>query len=222
MNYNLNVHRTCFLSPHSDDTFLELYFAIANRILPGEYVLCTVFSKSNYVDISKKVFYPENTISDIRIAEDFTMARELGMNYFTLNEPDCLMRYGTVFFDNCLLDEELIVRISERLRVLVREQGIDCIIAPLPYGKKQHYDHRILCEAAKRVAKDERIDLLWTNDIPYSSIPNEIIKKCIWSTIEIEQDVLEKVSKLDFFYPSQTCEYYKDAIRNKEEKLFLI
>lgn len=222
MKFDIDSNKVCFLSPHSDDTFLELYFTIANRVLPGEYFLCTVFSESNYVDISQKDLFLEDTITNIRVAEDLAMARKLGMKYFTINEPDCLMRYGLVFFDDCLLDEELIVKISERICILVKEQGIDYIIAPYPWGNKQHYDHRVLCKVAKRVAEIEKVNLLWTNDIPYSSIPKEIIKKCIWSKILTDSDVLEKVSKLDYFYPSQTCEYYKDAIRNKEENLVVL
>ena len=54
MKFDIDSTKVCFLSPHSDDTFLELYFTIANRVLPGEYFLCTVFSESNYVDISQK------------------------------------------------------------------------------------------------------------------------------------------------------------------------
>lgn len=222
MNYSFGTHKTCFLSPHSDDTFLELYFAIAERILPGEYVLCTVFSESSYVDISQKDFYPKDKITNIRIGEDLTMAKELGLDYFRLNEPDCLMRYGTVFFETCPLDEELIVKISERLCAAVRERSVDCIIAPFPNGKIQHYDHRILREVAKRVARNEGLNLIWTNDIPYSSIHKEIIKECLWTKALTEKNILEKSEKLDFFYPSQTCGYYKEAIRNNEENLFLI
>ena len=60
MKFDIDSNKVCFLSPHSDDTFLELYFTIANRVLPGEYFLCTVFSESNYVDISQKDLFLED------------------------------------------------------------------------------------------------------------------------------------------------------------------
>ena len=223
MKYKSKVNRICFLSPHSDDTFLELYHAISNRVLQGEYYLCTVFADSNYVDCSQTDVYKDDDISEMRKNEDAVFAKKMGMHYFFLKEPDCLLRFGDVYFDECHhISKEIITSISEKLTACLEERNIDCIIAPFPYGRKQHYDHRLLCEIAQNIAKCKQITLLWTNDIPYSSVPLDKVKRCLWHKKLTREQVLDKVSNLDQIYPSQTCDYYKNAICDNNESIFVL
>lgn len=222
MNFDISFHNVCFLSPHSDDTFLELFYAISHRVLPGEYFFCTIFSKSIYVDISQKEQHPQDCITNLRLGEDASFARKYGLKHLFLDEPDCLLRYGEVFFEDCLLSESLIKDISTKLITKLDEYDIDCLVAPFPYGRKQHYDHRILREVAKRVASEKSICMLWTNDIPYSSVPDSVVKRVLWEKKLTKDQSFQKGLELDILYPSQTCKYYKDAIPNISENLFYL
>lgn len=217
---NKQKHRTCFLSPHSDDTFLEAYYIIKERVLPDPYLLCTVFSESNYVDTSKKMLYSGADITKIRKEEDLLFANEFHMQYKAMNELDCLLRHGTVFFDECPLDSKLLDKLYNQLFVLVTNLQIEYVVAPSPYGIKQHYDHRVLYEIANRLGQLKRVSLLWTDDTPYSTMPNNMIKELLWGKTLTPKEIQQKSSKLDEIYPSQTCNYYKEAIKNNNERLF--
>ena len=219
---NQSQLRTCFLSPHSDDTFLEAYYIIKECVLPGPYLLCTVFSESNYVDITKKKLYVGTDISKIRKDEDLLFANEFNMQYMTLNEPDCLLRYGTVYFDEHPLENILLDKLYNQLSTCIEEHKIEYIIAPFPFGNKRHYDHRVLCEVAKRLEQNEGITLWWTDDSPYSQTPSDMIKRIIWRKTLTQEEIQYKSSQLDETYPSQTCDYYKVAIKKYDERLFVL
>ncbi len=217
---NKQKFRTCFLSPHSDDTFLEAYYIIKERVLPEPYLLCTVFSESNYVDVSKKKLYSGVDITKIRKKEDLLFANEFQMQYTTMNEPDCLLRHGTVFFDERPLDSKLLDKLYNQLFALITNLQIEFVVAPSPYGIKQHYDHRVLREIANSLEQLKGVSLLWTDDTPYSTMPNNIIKELFLGKTLTPKEIQQKSSKLDEIYPSQTCNYYKEAIKNNNERLF--
>jgi len=115
-----------------------------------------------------------NRIARIRLLEDLEFSKKVGVAYHYAHLPDSKVRNGRGISDPSLPLETESETLSELYRVLRRFQskvGAKVIVAPWPYGPKQHIDHRLLHEAAVRVAEDTGVTLFYLDDLPYSRRP---------------------------------------------------
>ena len=96
------------------------------------------------------------------------------------------------------------------------------IVVPFPFGGKQHYDHRLLAAVARRLGQQTGLSLLWTNDIPYSQVPAEQIGNCISEKVLTNSEIQHKIFRLNSIYASQASNYYREAIKKYDERLFLV
>jgi len=113
-------------------------------------------------------------IARIRLLEDLEFSKMLGVTYHYANLPDSKIRNGRGISDPGRplgMESETLSELYRVLRRLRSRLGAQVIVAPWPYGPKQHIDHRLLHEAAVRVAEDTDVTLFYLDDLPYSRRP---------------------------------------------------
>ena len=215
---------TCFLSPHSDDLVMSGFFIIKEEILPRPYYLFTVFGESEYVDVQVINNYDKKEITDIRLAEDREFAKSFDLNFLFLKEPDCLKRFNCAIFNDLFpINEILLQHIYTLILQKTISLNISNFVVPYPFGKQQHYDHRILCEIGKKLSITFGSNLFYLDDIPYSVAdlsPTSIdvfFKKMI-----NDLDIKVKYNAMEI-YKSQMCNLYYERVKLlNQERLFTI
>src|SRR3989344_1319856 len=202
-----------FIQPHSDDTVMSSYFLIKTEILPRPYYLLTVFGQSNWIDPIKRRGYRytqnknQTAITHLRKNEDRRFAKSLGFTLVFYNLKDCLLRNKEVFFQpNKKLDADLVTRVNKIINASIRKYKAQNMIAPFPFGVKQHYDHRVVREAVRSLPAT-LCNLFFVDDIPYSRIRNQ--KKnglSLFARLRVV-DADGKVRAMKM-YNSQMCELF--------------
>lgn len=165
---------TFFIQPHSDDMVMSSYFLMKAETLPRPYYLLTIFTKSNWMDPlkRKKFHFVKNqvAITNLRKKEDKKFAKLLHLIPLFLNFEDCLLRNGKVFYQpNKKLETDLVEQVATSIRSLIKKYKPRNIVVPFPSGVKQHYDHRIICEAT-RLAASALCNPYFVDDMPYGRI----------------------------------------------------
>ena len=214
---------TCFFSPHPDDIVMSGLFVIKEEILPRPYFLFTIFGQSEYVAFDKRRQYPKATITDVRLSEDQKFADKLVLNYLFLKEDDSLKRLGQDVPDEDFpLDTVLIKHIHNSIRDKISSLNICNFVVSYPYGRHQHYDHRIVKVIAEKVSDEYDANLYYLDDIPYSiARPEESIDVLYEKTLSDED--LNYKYQLMRIYESQMCvHYYKMVQTLNRERLFNI
>jgi LmbE family N-acetylglucosaminyl deacetylase len=160
-------------------------------------------------------------VSRVRLSEDISFSKRIGakIKYFDL--PDSKIRDGKAIMDpNWPLHHA--GPVSAKLRSLlertIKETGAANVLSPWPYGNKQHVDHRLVCDAASRVARDLDVNLYYVDDQPYSRRPLDVAWDDLGSSY---RPVLVKLSMSDMkgkyeamnIYGSQMIDQYFDAVR---------
>jgi LmbE family N-acetylglucosaminyl deacetylase len=113
-------------------------------------------------------------VSRIRVLEDIRFSRMAGVRFGYLNLPDSKCRRGTPIRDPewpISKEEDTLKVLCLTLSNIVSRTNVSTIVAPWPYGSRQHIDHRLVSEAAVRVAEDTGVSLFYVDDQPYSRRP---------------------------------------------------
>lgn len=222
MSSFVDMHGTCFISPHSDDTCMSATFILKESILPKPYFLLTVFTNTTYVDILNKDKYAKKDIMQIRKVEDKKFAEIFNMKYLYLNEHDCLKRYGEVIFNPMAEIPKLLEKsIYKKILNKIKKYNISNIVVPYPSGERQHFDHRIAKNICKKISLKFAYNLFYTDDLPYSLLTNLNNKKIVYRKTINKNDLKYKYEIMKI-YKSQMCKYYYDSIkRNNAERIFL-
>jgi LmbE family N-acetylglucosaminyl deacetylase len=207
--------RTLLLSPHSDDMAMSAFGIITKKLLPGQLVLLTIFSWSNFIELNRRTFANPRTlanslprpneladslarnvghlgtkpskillklldlrqpykISRIRLLEDISFSNRTGMRFSYLNFPCSKFRHGRAIMDPrwpTTNEQELMGKLLTALKNVISRMNAQVIVAPWPYGGRQHIDHRLVNEAAARVAEVTGVRLFYLDDQPYSRLP---------------------------------------------------
>lgn len=207
---------TIFVQPHSDDAVMSSYFLIKAEILPRPYFLLTVFGQSNWLDPiqNKKNYTQINGVTEItrlRKMEDKKFAKPFNLKLIFLNLEDCLLRNGKVFYNpKKELDRSLLGVVSKTLSSLLEKYKAKNIVAPFPSGKRQHYDHRIVCEAIKSLL-DNTYGRFFVDDIPYSRIAN-FNRYHLRLFASQKGNLNDKFRAMDIYH-SQMCTLFFDQTR---------
>ena len=165
-----NEGGACFFSPHPDDMAMSGLFVIREEVLPRPYYLLTVFSQSEYVAFEKRALYPKATVTDVRLRENQKFANMLGLNYLVLKEEDSLKRLGQDVPDEDFpLDTVLLRNICSSVTDVISGLNIRNFVVSYPFGRHQHYDHRMVRAAVEKVAGRFDANLYYLDDIPYST-----------------------------------------------------
>jgi LmbE family N-acetylglucosaminyl deacetylase len=159
-------------------------------------------------------------VSRIRTREDLAFSKFAGISFRYFQFPDCKIRHGTPITDpNWPLDNEhdLQGRLLSAIATTVARTKAQVILAPWPYGPRQHLDHRLVNRAAARVADDTGVRLVYVDDIPYSRRPLEPTKDtrgCKYSPELLKLDPTEVKRKLHAMriYKSQMIPGYFQAV----------
>ena len=209
--------RTLLLSPHSDDVSMSAFGIVERKLAPGEVVLMTVFSRTNFIALRRRAFAnpralasllprPSELVSSIgrhahglrtrptqivqdlldldepykvsrvRLFEDMSFSRRIGVGYGYLDLPDSKLRHNGPITDPGwpLANDQAAARmVYAALRNLVSRMSIDTMVSPWPYGPRQHVDHRLVSEASAKVSADTAVRLFYVDDLPYSRRPLE-------------------------------------------------
>lgn len=211
---------TVFIQPHSDDTVMSSYFLIKVAALPKPYYLCTMFGRSNWIDpIQRKKKYKQDDTSQvtrIRKTEDQKFADLLGLKLLFLNLEDCLLRNGEAFYAPAKkLDQHLLKQVRARIITLTDKYKIKNIVAPFPFGIRQHYDHRIVCEAVKFMPNN-LYNRFFVDDIPYSRIAN-YRKYNLHLFTKTKGNISDKFKTMKV-YDSQMCKLFFNNVRRISEQ----
>jgi LmbE family N-acetylglucosaminyl deacetylase len=113
-------------------------------------------------------------VTRIRLFEDIRFSKRTGMKFSYLNFPCCKCRYGRAITDpNWPLanDQEMMDKLYPVLKRVISRLNVRVIVAPWPYGTKQHVDHRLVNETATRISEDTGTKLFYVDDQPYSRRP---------------------------------------------------
>jgi len=209
---------TIFIQPHSDDTVMSSYFLIKAEVLSKPYYLLTVFGQSNWTDPIKKRsgLYKQSkdqiAVTRMRKTEDRRFAKSLGLTLLFFNLKDCLLRNGEVFYQpNKKLDADLVKKVSAIIDASIKKYKAKNIVAPLPSGVKQHYDHRIVREAVKSLPAT-LCNLFFVDDIPYSRIINQSKYGLnLFARSKID-DMYDKFRAMKI-YDSQMCKLFLNQVQ---------
>jgi len=159
-------------------------------------------------------------IARIRLLEDLKFSKMIGVSYHYSNLPDSKIRNGRGIADPRRPLETESATLSELYQVLRRfrsKVGAQVIVVPWPYGPKQHIDHRLLHEAAIRVAEDTGVTLFYLDDLPYSRRPLVTTpdrRGIPYSPINVRLDLAGMRKKFDAMriYGSQMVPRYFEAV----------
>ena len=220
----MEMNGTCFLSPHSDDISMSGFFVIKEEILPRPYYLFTVFGESEYVDRHYKNHPIKSEITSIRLEEDLRFAKMVDLEFIFLKEPDCWKRFNRIIQESSIsLDFALIERIFSLVFSQLSKLNIKNIVVPYPFGRKQHYDHRITFEVAQKLSIEANLNLYYLDDLPYSIAKmGANLIDIIYSKKMNTEDLQAKYAIMNI-YKSQMCEYFYKSIKNAGgERLFKI
>ena len=113
-------------------------------------------------------------VTRIRVLEDLAFSKRMRIKFGYLNFPDCTIRHGKAIVDPRVpmdVDAVTLDRLIRGLRSVVLRLKVRTLVAPWPYGPKQHMDHRLLNAAAVRVSEVTGTELLYLDDQPYSRRP---------------------------------------------------
>lgn len=207
---------TLFIQPHSDDMVMSSYFLIKAGILPRPYYLLTVFSQSNWVDPPKssrlRPGRSKTVITNLRKDEDKRFANLLHLIPLFFNFEDCLLRNGKVFYQsNKKLGADLIKQVATSIHYVIKGHKLQNVVVPFSSGTKQHYDHRLVCEAVKLVSLVS-CNLYFVDDIPYGRITNankhnlQLFAKSKISSIHEKFNVMK-------LYDSQMCNLFFNQVQ---------
>ena len=91
----------------------------------------------------------------------------------------------------------------------------------LPYGKRQHYDHRMMKTIAEKVTENNNAKLYYLDDIPYSVARPEETISVLYEKILNDEDLKYKY-KMMGIYESQMCAHYYYMVKTlNRERLFI-
>jgi len=208
---------TIFIQPHSDDMVMSSYFLIKTEVFPQPYYLLTIFGQSNWVDPIKRklpmyrMIKDKTSITQLRKREDSEFASLCGFKLLFFNLEDCLLRNGRVFYHpDKKLDENLIKKTREIIVNSVKKLKANNVVLPFPCGKKQHYDHRIIKEAAMGLPL-KLCTKYFVDDFPYSRINrSQKYNLFLFKKVKVK-DLKEKLCAMKI-YDSQMCSFYKNQI----------
>lgn len=224
---------TIFIQPHSDDMVMSSCFLMKEEVLPRPYYLLTVFGQSNWIDPIKKrgpkyvQKIDEATITRLRKKEDEKFAKSLGLTLLFFDLKDCLLRSREVYYQpNKKLETKLVKKVRIIIRDSINRYKAENIVAPFPFGRKQHYDHQIVCEAVKLLSATS-CNQFFVDDIPYSRITN-YNKFSLHLFVQTKvDDINEKFRSMEV-YDSQMCKLFFDQVEKitkqnqKHERLFVL
>ena len=111
--------------------------------------------------------------SRIRVLEDMSFSRRMGICFSYMNFPCSNVRHHRVILDaeQPLEESALEDQLFSSLRDMVLRAEAEAVVSPWPYASRQHVDHRLVHEAAKKVAESTRTRLFYVDDQPYSRRP---------------------------------------------------
>ncbi|MDA4124049.1 MAG: hypothetical protein OK438_01170 [Thaumarchaeota archaeon] len=155
------------------------------------------------------------------MSEDISFSRSIGAKTKYFDLPDCKVRYGRAIMDPDWPlgpDERLSTKLRSLLERTIKETGVANVLLPWPYGSRQHVDHRLVCHAATRAARDLNANLYYVDDQPYSRRPLDVAHDDLG---RVYRPVLVKLSMSDMkskyeamnIYGSQMVDQYFAAVR---------
>jgi LmbE family N-acetylglucosaminyl deacetylase len=206
---------TLFIQPHSDDMVMSSYFLIRSNILPKPYYCLTVFTRSNWIETTKRKKFAHikgvTAITNLRKSEDKKFAKQFDLIPLFLNFKACFLRAGKTFFSpQKNLDISLLKLISTSIKYLIRQHKIANIVLPFPFGRDQHYDHRMVCEAVKKYMPNY-CNVYFVDDLPYGRIMNASKYNLrIFAKIKIND--MHKKFRAMKIYDSQMCNSFFNQI----------
>ena len=185
------------------------------------YYLLTVFTKSNWMDpLKRKKFRSvknQVAITNLRKNEDRRFAKSLHLIPLFLKFEDCLLRDGEVFYQpNKKLEADLVEQVAISIRFLIKKYKPRNIVVPFPSGVKQHYDHRIVFEAARLVAS-VLCNPYFVDDMPYGRITNPNKHNLKLFTKSKISSMREKFRIMEI-YESQMCDLFFNQVRKITEQ----
>lgn len=203
------------ISPHSDDVAYSITGTLKKIVGVGcKVILCTIFSRSDYILSSKKNDYSVDDISRIRRNEDqeFIDSFYGKMGGLWLDYKDAPLR-GYLADNTCHItvmneiDNLQKENLYQYLLNLVNNNTNCMIIGPMAIGR--HIDHIIAKEAILHLISNGRIEkdrVLFYEDLPYANDPNH--SQYIFKGEFLSVDVyVEPESHFKWrsigFYPSQ-------------------
>jgi len=160
-------------------------------------------------------------IARVRLIEDLAFSKKIGASYHYSNLPDSKIRNGSGISDPSRpleTESEMLTELYRVLRRLKSKIGAQVIVAPWPYGPKQHIDHRLLHEVAIRIAEDTGVSLLYLDDLPYSRRPLVATpdrRGIPYFPVNVRLDLadMRKKFKAMRIYESQMIPRYFEAVR---------
>lgn len=152
-----------------------------------------------------------NNISRVRLAEDRKFCDSIGATFSHFGLPDVKLRRGVLVDDPLrpLSEEEgVLTYVHHQLIREMKRREVNWVLAQWPYGRRQHMDHRIVCEAATTAAREVGINMLLVDDLPYSRRPFQVSSHEIGCSyhpklVELGPDELREKYRAMYIYMSQ-------------------
>lgn len=215
------------LSPHVDDAFLSLGGSIlrwrqndiAVRVL-------NVFTLTDYVSCRTDSAREVDAVTALRKAEEEAVCTPLGVKFEFLAFPDMPLRDQSSL--NHPSDEQLSQELSVRLQGRIEPN--DELFVPLAIGyepghrRQAHRDHRIVREAALRLADQVRVGVRLYEDQPYSAqfgSPHDVTQ---WIKQKLEAELggrtlVPELLAIDIESKLRVVGLYRSQIESKWPKL---
>jgi LmbE family N-acetylglucosaminyl deacetylase len=241
---------------------MSAFGILTKKILPGELILLTVFSWSNYIVLNRRTVEDLRTllnfvprpgefadslarnvgrlgtnpisvlrklfdlrepykVSRIRLLEDLAFTKRTGMRFGYFNFPDSKIRHGRPIMDASWPltgEQDVLTSLSSALQRAVSRMQVQVILAPWPYGPRQHVDHRLVSLAASRVADETGTRLLYLDDQPYARRPLETMQdyrghSYVPLLVKLDHSDMERKYGAMNLYRSQMIPSYFQAVR---------
>jgi LmbE family N-acetylglucosaminyl deacetylase len=183
------------------------------------------FGTANPRGIMEKLLDLDQTykVTRIRLFEDIRFSASMGFNFRYLMIPDSKLRHGKPIMDPdwSLANErniiDLILRVVDNL---ITRVGAQVIVAPWPYGSKQHVDHRIVSEIATQIEEHRRVRFLRVDDQPYSRRPFERMNDTRgWhydpTVVRMSvKDMKVKIKSMGLYWSQMIPEYWRAVLQS--------
>jgi LmbE family N-acetylglucosaminyl deacetylase len=241
---------------------MSAFGIVTKKLLSQPQRLVTVFSWSNYMVISWRIFSDIRTIpklvpspkelvhsvernrgrfgtrpinivaklldlrqptkvSRIRLLEDLSFSKRIGVKFSCLNLPCSMLRNSRVIMSSdwpLTYEQKTLDRLSLMLKRVISMTKAEAILAPWPYGSRQHIDHRLVQEAAGRVAGETGVELLYVDDQPYSRRPLKTMvdgrgRRYSPVVVNLDASEMERKYRAMKLYGSQMTQGYMEAVR---------
>jgi LmbE family N-acetylglucosaminyl deacetylase len=160
-------------------------------------------------------------VSRIRVFEDLRFSKMAGVKFCYLNLPDSKCRRGRPIKDPewpISREENILGVLCSAIKGVISRMRAGTVVAPWPYGVRQHIDHRLVSETATRVAEETGVRLLYVDDQPYSRRPPGTMtdrrgRSYASAVVKLDPSEMTMKYKAMNIYRSQMVPGYLKAVR---------